>query len=427
MSKIRLAVIATPRSGNTWLRMLLGRFYNIPTVAVHELTEAVWAGLPEEVVLQIHWRREPEFMARLEREGFRVVTLARHPLDVLISILHVVVYDVESEGWLLSDQGNERSIWAATPRSRTFIDYCRSSRAHALLGVTCDHWGQPGVLSLKYEDLVADPPAVLAAVEDAVGPRRVADLEPILNDLSIGNLRKTTLNNHFWKGKPGLWRELIPAAEAAEIADGLRPVLDRLGYAVDPDPATDAGSADRAWNRYAGEEMGRTIRRNADEYRKQITAVQEAVNRLSADNRTLLGHADMQDGRIRELHDQERVLTGKCEAFLQTQAAHVERLCRQEAALAEAGREVLDARREADRWRAASEAMRSEAERSDAARRRAEDVAAGLTAEVQRFRRLQGFSLRLAERSQRWRDRLPWLFRPAKAVAALLRGRAARA
>src|SRR5262245_53411084 len=118
---LRLAVVSTPRSGNTWIRKLIADGYGLPEVALHTLEEHDWRQLPRECALQIHWRREPQFLARLAEHGFRVLTVARHPLDVLISILHFVVYDSQSERWLLGQGGSEDGIWGAMPRSRSFI------------------------------------------------------------------------------------------------------------------------------------------------------------------------------------------------------------------------------------------------------------------------------------------------------------------
>src|SRR3954470_22779750 len=98
---LRIAVVSTPRAGNTWVRHLLGTAYQVPHFARHSLSDEDWNALPPEVVLQIHWRRTPAFAVRLKEHGFRVVTVARHPLDVLISILHFCIYDSESEHWLL--------------------------------------------------------------------------------------------------------------------------------------------------------------------------------------------------------------------------------------------------------------------------------------------------------------------------------------
>jgi hypothetical protein len=40
-------------------------------------------------------------------------------------------------------------------------------------------------------------------------------------------------NKHGWKGRPGLWRELIPFATALQIYERHRAVFDILGYSVD--------------------------------------------------------------------------------------------------------------------------------------------------------------------------------------------------
>ena len=37
--------------------------------------------------------RDPALLERLERYGFRVATMVRHPLDVMISILHFALVD----------------------------------------------------------------------------------------------------------------------------------------------------------------------------------------------------------------------------------------------------------------------------------------------------------------------------------------------
>ena len=111
---MRIAVVSTPRAGNTWVRHLLGAAYCIPHLARHAMADADWAALPPEVVLQLHWRRTPDFVAKLNEHGFRVITVARHPLDVLISILHFCIYESESDQWLLGAGGSEAEIFGAS-------------------------------------------------------------------------------------------------------------------------------------------------------------------------------------------------------------------------------------------------------------------------------------------------------------------------
>lgn len=89
---LRLAVISTPRSGNTWVRASLARLYGLDEVAAHLPEEVDWDDFPRRCVIQIRWPPWPKFVARLERNQFRVVVMARHPLDVLMSWLNLASY-----------------------------------------------------------------------------------------------------------------------------------------------------------------------------------------------------------------------------------------------------------------------------------------------------------------------------------------------
>ena len=132
---LRVAIISTPRSGNTWLRHLLSRLYQAATIPFHSPIEIEWNKLPADCILQLHWHPEPSFLAHLESGGFRVVVLARHPLDVLISILHFALTD-QTLRWLEGEGGNERPIFGAMPRSTAFTDYATGPRAKALLAIS---------------------------------------------------------------------------------------------------------------------------------------------------------------------------------------------------------------------------------------------------------------------------------------------------
>jgi hypothetical protein len=239
-----------------------------------------WAALPAEVVLQLHWRRTPEFVAALDRHGFRVVTVARHPLDVLISILHFCIYESESEQWLLGAGGSEADIYAAMPRSRSFIEYAKGRRASELLAVTPDWCGQPGVVGVRYEDCVSDTEKELQRLEAAFGPGHCESRQMVIEACSLSRLRPIAINNHFWKGSPGLWRHLLPAEEAKEIADAISPVLIRLGYSCDADQSLDAITADRNWVQLVGDEVKRTLRQSTEGHLAALKAKDARIAEL---------------------------------------------------------------------------------------------------------------------------------------------------
>ena len=114
-----MAIISTPRSGNTWLLHLLSKLYQASTLTVHNPIELDWGQLPAACILQVHWHPARNFLAHLSNSGFRVVVLARHPLDVLISILQFSLHDPTCR-WLEGEGGNERTIYGAMPVAPPF-------------------------------------------------------------------------------------------------------------------------------------------------------------------------------------------------------------------------------------------------------------------------------------------------------------------
>lgn len=267
---LRIAVVSTPRSGNTWVRSLIAAAYDLTAMAVHRYTDAP-DGFPPRVAFQIHWRREPAFREWLAAHGFRVVAVARHPFDVLISILQFAVHEPDTRQWLDGRGGTEEMLWAATPRNRAFVEYATGPRAAELLAVTADWWNRPGVMSARYEDVVADTPGWLAGLAGHFGPLR-ADPAEVAARFTLDRQREGSINSHFWQGRPGLWRALLPEAEAKEIAAAHAGVLAALGYACDPDPALDPATADRNWVTLAGPNLRAALVRASEGHKAQLAA-----------------------------------------------------------------------------------------------------------------------------------------------------------
>jgi hypothetical protein len=262
-SPLRLALISTPRAGNNWLRHLLGDLYRFPTIPVHSLHDVDWVALPPECLLAIHWHPTPAFLERLSKHGFRCLVLARHPLDVLISILHFALHYGSTQAtqrWLEGEGGNERGIFAAMPRSTAFLNYATGHRAGALLSISYEWWTLPGCLQVRYESLLTDPEGVLQRLADALGAPPRAQLAEVVSGSSMGRLRQTTGSRyHFWQGQKGLWRSLLPPAEATVIAEAHREVFATLGHEVNPDPALDAAQADANWIQLIWEELAEDL------------------------------------------------------------------------------------------------------------------------------------------------------------------------
>lgn len=245
---VRLAVVSTPRSGNTWLRHLLMGLYDLAPYAVHSPDDLDWSGLAPRAALQLHWHPTPDFSARLAAHGFRIVTTYRHPFDVLLSILQFCRTEPLTARWLQGEGGSEAGIVDATPRSAAFRAYCASERARALLSVSDEWAARDGVVSVRYEDLVADTAGELHRLVRVIGARPVRGVEDVAATNSLDELRSLTGRpDHFWRGTPGHWRSFLDAGTAGELAAGLAPFECYAGYSCEADPQLGPGDADHHW------------------------------------------------------------------------------------------------------------------------------------------------------------------------------------
>jgi hypothetical protein len=247
---MRLAVIGTPRSGNTWLRLMLAGAYGCESLASHRVDEVPWLALPGDVVVQLHQPADSDVGALLEEHGFRVVALARHPLDVLLSILHFASHDPSPARWL-EGAGDELAIAGASPLDAAFLDYATGPRATALLAISRDWWTRDGALRLRYEDLHRDAAAELGRLTEAIGAPARRELAAVVAANSLERLRPSSTNHHFWLGRPGHWRRILTGSPARKIEAAQPESFTLFDYVCDPDPELDPVTAQANWLRIA--------------------------------------------------------------------------------------------------------------------------------------------------------------------------------
>lgn len=250
---MRIALVSTPRSGNTWLRYLLADLHGLRQQAIHSPTEFAWQDSPDRTIVQVHWPPTADFLELLSTAQFTPLTVCRHPLDVLISILHFCRREPATASWLLGDGGDENSIQWAAPADAAFERYAVGPRARALLAISAAWWSHPGVLKVRYESLVETPEQVLRGLlpDEAVSADAV---KHVVKTHGIEQLRTSSSNHHFWSGKPGIWQSLMPNALAMPVFQAHADVFDRLSYDVARSGAEpDQQSCSRTWARMAVE------------------------------------------------------------------------------------------------------------------------------------------------------------------------------
>jgi hypothetical protein len=227
--------------------MLLGGIYGCESLAAHSRDEIPWEALPEDIVLQLHERADPALLGALDRHDFQVVAVARHPLDVLLSILHFARHDPSPARWLEDEPGDELGLIHASPLDEVFAEYAVGRRAQALLRISCQWWSQAEAVRVRYEHLCDRPENVL----EALGGLSRANVGDVVANHTLDRLRQVFPGQHFWQGSPGHWRSLLPPVVARMIAEAHPQSFELLGYACDPDPQLTSEGAEENWLRIA--------------------------------------------------------------------------------------------------------------------------------------------------------------------------------
>lgn len=242
----RFAIVSTPRSGNTWLRRLLAAFFALQELPVHTPTEVDWSQLPERCVVQLHWPRVGMFTELLAEHDLQVCVLIRHPLDTLISILHLAAHNPDTARWLDGAHGTEQAIINAEPCSRAFSDYAISKRARGLISVSPQWWNRDATARIRFEQLIRQPAVELERIAVNSGVAAAIPASEAVRSLPFLRMQRE-VGPHFWQGEPGLWRRLLPSAYASVIAAPYRRHAQRYGYDLTPDPALTIEAAREEW------------------------------------------------------------------------------------------------------------------------------------------------------------------------------------
>jgi hypothetical protein len=180
-----------------------------------------------------------------------VVVPARGPLDALLSILQFAPHEPETARWLDGLHGDESSIVGVAPTSEAFLRYATGPRAKALLDVS-PRWWDHAVYAVRYVDLVEDPVGRLTELASAVGAPTVRSPSEAVEAASFQRLAAEANNRHFWRGRPGQWRELLPAHIVAPILSAHRDLMRRLELTAEPDPTLTTHEALARWEALVG-------------------------------------------------------------------------------------------------------------------------------------------------------------------------------
>jgi hypothetical protein len=233
------------------VRSVLGDILRLQQFAVHNYTEL--ETIPDRCIVQLHWYREGNFQRFLADNRFKTLVLARHPLDVLVSILNFIRHEPLTARWLEGNAEIPSTLAGQPPTSNEFVRYATSWGAENVLGISYQWWHDATAIKARYEDLVQRPDEALLNLARVFDPG-VCDESGAASRFSLPFFQKLP-NKHGWQAKPGLWRRLIVYHDARTIYRRHKHLFDVMGYSVRPYLLTRAAAL-RTWKMLTAENAG---------------------------------------------------------------------------------------------------------------------------------------------------------------------------
>ncbi len=225
---MRLFLGCSPRTGNVWFRKMLAASIGSVDLCGHSPDEIAWSNLPLDCILAMHWHHSHAFGEYLRSQAFTPIVMIRHPLDILISILHFSQFEPATRNWLNGEGGSETILTGVDPTSPEFLEYGLSERAAALLAVSAEWLGHAKAV-IQYEKLVDEPESVLHSVLDRIGCSLRQPIGDVVYSHSLARLKQIH-EHHFWLGQPGLWRRVLTKEFRERMTYRHRTVFELLGY-----------------------------------------------------------------------------------------------------------------------------------------------------------------------------------------------------
>jgi hypothetical protein len=258
-------IVSFGKSGRTWLRVMLSRFYQIR----HGLSEHHLIGFDN---LHLRNRAIPKIFfthdnytkdytgnvdSKVDYAGKKVVLLVRHPADVAVSQYYQWQYRMRPNKVALNrypERGRELGMFEFVTR-----EYAGLTRTIDFMnGWAGEAERSDDLLVVRYEDMRARPEQILGQILAFIGTPGTSDeIREAVAFASFENMRKMEANSTFWlsggsmrprdrknpqsfktrRGKVGGYRDHFDAGEIAKIdrlvAEQLSPVF---GYATEGSP-----------------------------------------------------------------------------------------------------------------------------------------------------------------------------------------------
>lgn len=227
-------ILANPRSGNNAIGETLSRVtgWDKQSSPVGFID---FNAIEKPTIILYHVTRQNFLTEFKAHNPYRVVTIKRHPFDVLLSAFRFNQKSASGIHWLHGSvfptpyYGKDKN-----PLSKEFIDWAMGDGGGAVLSSTVS-WVNDANATIRYEDYIDDPQATTKKLLDDLSVKyNAADTKRAVTDIK-DNYLIGSHNQHRWSSDKYNWPKFMSRETAEALYKYHQPVFEALGYDIKVD------------------------------------------------------------------------------------------------------------------------------------------------------------------------------------------------
>lgn len=238
---MRIVIAGPPKTGNMWLKCLLGRAYGLRWLRPFETpVRPDFAALqewlaeerfPDHTIFHQHYDYSPELTAALRAVPAHLVTIVRDPYDAFVSTYYTLQHHAADQ----NPKGRRFTELMGKPLDDPgVIEFLRGGGYRNNLLKARD-WAASGeAIVLRYEDLIRDPLRTLQQATAPLAPLTDDQLHVAIEYCSADRMRQRTKGGkkHVRAATVGDSRKQLSAAHFDAFREAYADLITELGYQV---------------------------------------------------------------------------------------------------------------------------------------------------------------------------------------------------
>lgn len=238
---MRIVIAGPPKTGNMWLKCLLGRAYGLRWLRSFETPERVdlpsltsWLAdgrFPDGTIFHQHYDYAPEIADALDAAAAHLVTIVRDPYDAFVS----TYYTLQQHAAEKNQKGRKFTELMGKPLDDpAVIEFLRRGGYRNNLEKARD-WAMSGRAAvLRYENLSRDPLAELRRATAAIAPVSDDALETAIDYCRADRMRQRTKggSKHVRTATVGDSLHQLTPDHLGAFRDAYADLVEELGYPV---------------------------------------------------------------------------------------------------------------------------------------------------------------------------------------------------